>query len=434
MTDLRSALSLYDTETAARILNSDALFRTRHVREKWSGIQGNEFKYLDAGAWMRKYVYMARTMLLHKDTGRKILDIGAGPGWMSWIANRLGHCAEGIDQPDAPPVYKEMCQALDVPVRHEALEAMKPAPAGRGYNIVVALMASFNLYRPEWDAQAFSFLLRDLDARVSRDHVALFEMNHCCGQYFSKEIFDVFIGHGYRICDNFAFRAGGSFRIHEKFLHNSFSRFHRLKDSPWRGIWHYEVPECVLLMPGIFLDNLLADFPGDPDILSHKALFSALSGSPENVRGLLERIPAFPHAGNSVLFAQACLSTGDHASAARAVAELLAAYPESSTGREWDALLSIDSGRPACEASEQWNARYYLLKHSRIFVEMCKFITPHHDDPVSWYLRRGIVESGLNPAFTPAVYWGLNNDVFKSGVDPLAHYIESGEADGRAFR
>lgn len=167
----------------------------------------------------------------------------------------------------------------------------------------------------------------------------------------------------------------------------------------------------------------------DPDILSHKGLFSILTENPENARDFIERIPVSAHTGNAVLLAEACLFMGDRTGAVKAIAELLDAAPENRTGKEWKALLSIDAGRPAYEASEQWNARYHLFRRSRLFTEMCKSNNQDHGDPVSWYLRRGIVEIGLNPVFTPVLYWGLHNNVFKSGMDPLVHYIESGKAE-----
>lgn len=426
--ELKRAMEEYDLHRATALLEAAVRKEPRiHAAlGRWRGCAGNEVKYLETARWFRKYAYVARALRLHVAEGQDILDLGSGPGWFSWVARLLGHRPRGVDMPGAPALYRELCAALEVPVTERRMEAHTSLPRMGRFHVAVALMASFHLYHREWDARAFDALLADLESRMHPRHVILFELNHNCGRPLDLESHDCFVRHGFRLADNFCFRAAGWSRGEETFLFNALSRFHRLMAEPFAPVWRYAAPRSVLNNAGVYLDALLADFPGDAALTAHKALWHALRGEREPALPLMERAAgAEPgRAGYAVGLAQLHLLAGDRPGALGAVLRHLRASPQSPAGREWAALLAHDAQGSVAGASPYWAEAHAALSRSALFRRMVE-AQPRlaaEADPASWYLRHGVMGSGFVEPFTPAVYWGRHDHVFRAGLDPLVHF------------
>lgn len=425
---LKAALGEYDLHRATGLLEEavTAESRIRAVLDKWRGAAGTGMKYLDTARWLRKYAYVARALGLHVSDAEDILDLGSGPGWFSWVARLLGHRPRGLDVPNAPAMYGELCAALQIPVTAHRMAAHTALPRMGRFHVAVALMASFHLYHREWDARAFDALLRDLQSRMHERHVILFELNHSCGRPLDLESHDVFARHGFRMVDNFCFRTAGWSPREEAFLFNALSRFHRLMAEPFAPVWRYAAPRSALNNAGPYLDSLLADFPQDAALTAHKALWHALRGERGLALPLMERAAgAAPgRAGYAVGCMQLLLLAGDRAGALDALGRHLRACPESPVGREWAALLAMDAAVSVTGASPFWAEAHATLSRSALFRGL-REASPglaSEADPASWYLRHGIMGSGYLEPFTPAVFWGLHDDIFRAGLDPLVHF------------
>lgn len=422
---LKAAMGEYDLKRAVRLLEDAAAAspEVRAVLDKWRGSEGSEFKYLETARWFRKHAYLARALLLHESEGLDILDMGSGPGWFSWLARLLGHRPRGLDVPNAPAVYGELCGALQIPVTLHRIAARTQLPPMGRFHVAVALMASFHSHRREWDAGAFEAFLADLESRMHARHLVLFELNHSCGRPLDLESHDTFARHGFRMVDNFCFRAAGYSRREEAFAFNALSRFHRLMADPFGPVWRYASPRSVLNNPGVYLDSLLADFPGDASLTAHKALWHALRGERALALPLMERASGAEPAcaGYAVGLAQLRLLEGDRVGALNAVRRHVRASPGSPVGRQWLALLGLDDTSSAAGASPFWREAHAALRQGALFRRM-RAASPTlaaMADPATWYLRHGIMGTGCLEPFSPALFWAQHDDIFRAGLDPL---------------
>jgi hypothetical protein len=79
------------------------------------------------------------------------------------------------------------------------------------------------------------------------------------------------------------------------------------------------------------------------------------------------------------------------------------------------------------KASSLFDAEWYLMTHTDVAQEKM--------DPAAHYIKFGAAEGrDPSPHFNTNWYLQVNPDVAESGINPLIHYIEHGKAEGRAPR
>jgi SAM-dependent methyltransferase len=129
-------------------------------------------KYVDFRLHSLRNFHRAARLGLHKQSGLRLLDIGAGPGYFIAAARALGHDCTGIDVPESyfSPlelrVYSDLLKALKCQdcVAPLAVERFVPLslPAGP-YDLITAFLVCFNRHgRPDqWGLPEWQFFVED---------------------------------------------------------------------------------------------------------------------------------------------------------------------------------------------------------------------------------------------------------------------------------
>ena len=161
---LCTARTSADTKRITRLRRAIA---TTHFREPFSAA-----KYVDFPIWLLRNMHRAAQLGLHKASGLRILDIGAGPGYFIAAARALGHECRGIDVPDSwftpleRQVYSELLEALNCRqyVSPVSVERFVPLPFNAGeFDLITAFLICFNRHdKPDqWGVPEWRFFVED---------------------------------------------------------------------------------------------------------------------------------------------------------------------------------------------------------------------------------------------------------------------------------
>ncbi len=150
-----------------RILKTVDLEKFRVYQDKYRDAdrtnQGYS-KYLDIRSWMTDKLMYFYLLGLHKSGPLKILDLGSGVPYFSYICSLHGHQVVSIDL-DTVPMYNEMCKFFNADRRTLRIEKFQRLPdLGLRFNLVTAFGIKFNLHgcEDEWNIDEWRFLINDL--------------------------------------------------------------------------------------------------------------------------------------------------------------------------------------------------------------------------------------------------------------------------------
>ena len=390
---------------------------------------GEEGKYKESSSWLPKHVALLHALDLHVQTGLRILDLGCGPGWFSWLASRLGHTPVGLDLPQRSAYYKAVCDAMHVPVIEHAISPYTPLPDdGERYDVIVLLMAAFCL-DPQWDTmEAWRFFLRDLESRLAPGGTVLFEMCAHYGLFYDADLYDLFTEFGYRSAGRFCVKTP------RKHVYNALQRYVYGKNS-FESLWYRagHTGYAAVVWPNI--DLLLRCYPKAVDLSVQLAISKILRGENDAAIALLEnavrRRPT--RLGYALLLAQLLCFCGDSGKALAVVRAARRAMPRMALPVEWERMLLAGEDVPVATLSPYWARACRILSQSPVWHSMLedREEMAAHTDPLSWYLRYGVPALPVARGFTPLLYLGIHYDVLLSGQDPLLHYIAYGESEQR---
>lgn len=394
---------------------------------------GDATKYLNLNQWLPKHLKLSKILNLSKLKNKRILDIGSGPGWFSYLAKLLGHSAVGIDIKNRPQIYKSLCKALKVDVIEHVILPDQRLPALGSFDYIVALMASFYLHR-NWQVENWEFFLNELERMSNTDATILLELNSEGGILYKPEVYDLFIRKGYKVFQRFCIKSNDN-------LNNfAFLALQQLPDDlSSRNLapcWRMGSRTAIPTTFSAYYKLLSSMYPQAVDMKAHKAIFDAMNGDYEAaITALYECVAAQPdRPGYTIALAQMLAHENRVKDAKSALLEALKNNPGN---QEIIARLELYSKSPdesIATISPYWQARVEMLK-SDFFKQMINAypVLANQPYPADWYLWMGAVSLPLNNTFNPIVYWGLNHDVFTSGMDPLIHYLGFGQAEGRRW-
>ncbi|MBY0456079.1 MAG: hypothetical protein K2V38_01945 [Gemmataceae bacterium] len=121
-------------------------------------------KYLDIEPVMRRALYSAYELGLHRSPPLRVLDLGTGCGYFPYICKYFGHTAVAVDL-DEVPMYREVVDCLGVDRRVCRISAFERLPdIGPRFDVVTALAVCFNNHdQPDlWGPDEWLFFLKDL--------------------------------------------------------------------------------------------------------------------------------------------------------------------------------------------------------------------------------------------------------------------------------
>lgn len=130
-------------------------------------------KYTDLKRYLR--INLRRIYRLGLDTASplRILDIGSGAGFFSFLAKEHGHSTHGIDLPE-PAFYGDMFRAFGLTRTEHTIQPQHPLPdLDQRFDLIVAFAICFHHNFPDgerqpWSAQDWLFFIDDL----RRNHAA----------------------------------------------------------------------------------------------------------------------------------------------------------------------------------------------------------------------------------------------------------------------
>ncbi len=386
-------------------------------------------KYREASLWIPKHLALCHILNLHRRQGLRILDLGCGPGWFSWLSGMLGHDPAGLDIPGRPAFYEELCSAMGVPVVEHRINPYEPLPDSlKNYDVIVLLMAAF-YFDQRWDnMDSWRFFLKDLDSRIAPGGTILFEMNAKYGLLCSAEQFDVFTEFGYRIAGKFCIKTKNAE------LYNAIQRYEYSQNS-FASIWYRAGHAGYDSVVWPHIDLLTKAYPKAVDLSVQLAMSKILQGKGESAVSLLEHAVQMrpQRLGYAILLAQLLFARGEREKALAVIQKARRVMPRKALLEAWEQMLRADEAASVAQISPYWGWACQLLTRSpawRTLLEERKELADRAD-PVSWYLRYGTPMLPVAAGFTPLIYWGINYDVLLSGQDPLLHYISYGESEQR---
>jgi SAM-dependent methyltransferase len=173
-------------------LELDPIFR----RDRYSAA-----KYADFDPWVLRNIHRAGQLGLHKTSGLRILDIGAGPGYFVAAARALGHDCVGIDVDDLyftpleHRVYTEMLSALNCRqfVSSFTIERFAPLSVRGGrFDLITAFLVCFNRHdKPnQWGVPEWRYFVDDAMQNLNEGGGLFLGLNDNVKRYGKLSFYD----------------------------------------------------------------------------------------------------------------------------------------------------------------------------------------------------------------------------------------------------
>jgi SAM-dependent methyltransferase len=168
------------------------------LRPYWSPVPTNgPEKYLDVNVWLRQAAFRyLQTRLPAAPAGRRVLDLGSGPGYFPLVCRGEGHHPLALDLDDEP-LYGELVRFFGLPRHVHRIEPMRPLPdLGAPFDAITAFRTCFNVKadgRP-WETEEWAFFLSDLRQRLEPggEVVLCFNVNRATGEFYSSPVARLF--------------------------------------------------------------------------------------------------------------------------------------------------------------------------------------------------------------------------------------------------
>ena len=156
-------------------IDSTALDRLREqVRPDYERDPKGAAKYPDHAFWLRTAIVQAARSGLHAGRGRRILDLGCGPGYFLAACRHFGHEALGIDIPEnlfsdtERLVYGRMFLAHRCHKQSLLIRPFEPLAVEGTFDLISAFLVCFNNHKrhDEWSRAEWEFFLDDALSRL----------------------------------------------------------------------------------------------------------------------------------------------------------------------------------------------------------------------------------------------------------------------------
>jgi SAM-dependent methyltransferase len=154
-------------------------------------------KYLDMNVWLRQAAFRyLQTGLPEAPPGRRVLDLGAGPGYFPLVCRGQGHRPIALDVDDEP-LYRELVRFFDLPRLVYRIEPMRPLPDfGEPFDAITAFRTCFNVKADgsPWESEEWAFFLNDLRGRLAPtgEVVLCFNVHRTTGELYSSRVARLF--------------------------------------------------------------------------------------------------------------------------------------------------------------------------------------------------------------------------------------------------
>lgn len=174
----------------------------------------NEEKYLNHLEYIKKNVKICILLELHKIPSKRILDIGAGFGWFSYLCTLLGHDVTALDMQGAHPLFDDSIKMLGIKRIKYTILPFCPLPVfPEKFDLITCNQIMFNTMTGlfEWGPHEWTYFLYDLSSRLCNDYYEIFiewnkhknDRHH--GHKFSEIMRQYMIEHDFIFNNDYAF-------------------------------------------------------------------------------------------------------------------------------------------------------------------------------------------------------------------------------------
>jgi SAM-dependent methyltransferase len=170
--------------------------RLRQIQEQYACQ-----KYADVDLWLKVNRERVQDLKLHRESPKRVLDLGCGGGFFLFILKRFNHSVLGLDI-DESPLFRELLEAFAVPRINFRIEPFQPLPKfEHQFDWITAFSIGFDRDRARtsrWGPREWDFLLRDLQSRLAPAGKIYLTVNPLPDgkQYLTPELRDFFRSRG----------------------------------------------------------------------------------------------------------------------------------------------------------------------------------------------------------------------------------------------
>lgn len=138
------------------------------IRNGWrrNGTSLSALKFFDIDTYLPQNLKRAARLNLDRTEHQRVLDIGSGFGYFTYIAKFFGHDILALDTPEEP-LYDETIAYFMVPKFHHHIKPQEKLPEfGGRFDLITGFDVGFNVIDPHthiyWGPEDWRYFLKDL--------------------------------------------------------------------------------------------------------------------------------------------------------------------------------------------------------------------------------------------------------------------------------
>ena len=178
------------------------------LRQKYRRGVKEVHRFGDTKFWIKRNVERAQDLSLDRGRRRHILDLGCGPGYFIYIAQKLGHTGIGLDI-DEQPIFRDTLQLLKVHRVLHRIEPQRPLPVPQQkFDLITSYLTCFHRIErlPDgdwrtWSPEQWQFFINDVRGnQLSSSGMLLLEFHpQKNGELYPENVRDLFFQNGARL-------------------------------------------------------------------------------------------------------------------------------------------------------------------------------------------------------------------------------------------
>src|SRR5437588_3518112 len=141
------------------------------LRRKYTRGIKEVHRFGDTKFWIKRNVERAQDLSLDRGRRRHILDLGCGPGFFLYVAERLGHRGVGLDI-DEQAIFRDTLRLLKVERLVHRIMPQRPLPTNTNrYDLITSYLTCFHRIERladgnwrTWSAPDWQYFIDDIRA------------------------------------------------------------------------------------------------------------------------------------------------------------------------------------------------------------------------------------------------------------------------------
>jgi len=177
------------------------------LRQKYPRGVKEVHRFGDTNFWIKRNVERAQDLSLDRSPRRHILDLGCGPGYFIYVAQKLGHSGIGLDI-DEQPIFRDTLRLLKVHRVVHRIEPGRPLPLpAQKFDLITSYLTCFHRIERladgnwhTWSQDQWQFFLDDVRRnQLSSSGILLLEFHpQKNGELYPENVRKLFFQNGAR--------------------------------------------------------------------------------------------------------------------------------------------------------------------------------------------------------------------------------------------